>query len=132
MAKGSGSRAGGGIKSSTVRHNRFEHHGKPGRQIREAGVSQIGSNLGNHSTGSGGKKLPNAVEKVRGKERPAGSPGGVELGNSKAMSAGQGPGAGRTLYGQCGSQQPSTPNAGQDAGPKRDILREYGPDSKRR
>jgi hypothetical protein len=67
------------------------------------GVSQIGQSLGNHVTESGKKGQP--VEGLYGAKRPPGSPGGVVLGNAKALDVGKGGcGTGRTLYGQSGVQ----------------------------
>ena len=84
------SKSGGG---STSRNNVRPgmRNGQPSTRISPRGVSQIGSNMGNHSMDSGSKKLTKAVEPVR-----AGAMPDHRLGNKTAKAAGQGPGAGRT------------------------------------
>jgi hypothetical protein len=73
--------------------------GQPAREMRPAGVSQIGSSMGNHATQTG-KVLRGAVEPIAGRAKPS-----VPLGNDVALNVGKGgPGAGRTLYGQSGTQ----------------------------
>jgi hypothetical protein len=68
-------------------------------------VSQIGSSLGNKSATEGRRKV-NPVETMYQGRKPFGQPGGVVLGNEKALDVGKGgPGTGRKLYGQSGSNQ---------------------------
>jgi hypothetical protein len=77
--------------------------GKPGRQQHPGGVSQIGEGVGSHATNK--TDTGYRGDPVRGAFRPPGSPGGVKLGNEIAGNVGKGaPGAGRTLYGQSGTQ----------------------------
>ena len=93
------------------------------------GVSQIGSALGNKITERSGK-MPRdkVVERVRTDQRGI----SVPLGNTLATNVGKGgPGTGRTLYGQSGTNQTYGPVAGNPKPQGRDILREYGPDYKR-
>ena len=55
-----------------------------------------------------------------------------QLGNALATNVGKGaPGAGRTLYGQCGSQGSYGPVAGTPRPPSRDILSEFGPEKRK-
>jgi hypothetical protein len=99
----SGHRPGGGI-ASNKRVEEPVRTGVNARAIRERGVSQIGQNMGNHVT-EGRGKARGAVEPVRGALKPDGKPGGIPLGNQIATNVGAGsPGAGRELFGACGSQ----------------------------
>ena len=66
LSKGS---AGGGLGSKNVRGVGVRT-GQSREGIRERGVSQIGSSMGNHATASG-KMLRKAVEPVRGGPMPA-------------------------------------------------------------
>jgi hypothetical protein len=78
-------------------------------------VSQIGQALGNKSATGSDKKV-NPVENVYAGRLPAGGPGGIALGNAKALDVGKGgAGAGRNLYGQSGSNKtygPTNPGVG--------------------
>jgi hypothetical protein len=88
--------SGGGLGSKNV--NRVGvRTGATREGIRERGVSQIGSSLGNHSTAStaSGKILRKAVEPVRGGPMPAG--GNVPLGNQVSAETNCGPGGSRTV-----------------------------------
>jgi hypothetical protein len=122
MAK---SKAGGGIRSRVVTEKQVRY-GEHARAINERGVSQIGQNLGNHVTDR--RQVVNPVERVRGQLRPSGGPGGIPLGNETAKCQ-AGPGGGRTLYGQSGTQgmhgaaNPGAPTE------RRDILSEFGRES---
>jgi len=116
-------KAGGGI-NSRVNVSPGTRRGAPATGVRPAGVSQFGSTIGNHATGSG-KALRGGAEKYN-TATPAG--GRVPLGNEVARNVGKGgPGAGRTIH-KTGSQQgmPVTPRP---IGPTRDTLSEFGPDS---
>ena len=63
---------------------------------------------------------------------PIGTGAQVPLGNQLATNVGKGaPGAGRTLYGQCGSQGSYGPVAGTPRPPSRDILSEFGPEKRK-
>jgi hypothetical protein len=105
MAKsGNGNRKGGCI-GSKVNVEKGVRVGTRAREMNPRGVSQIGSSLGNHPTDGGGKAL-RSVEPVRRQLAPAGQPGGVPLGNEVACNVrGGGPGRGRNLWGQSGSQK---------------------------
>jgi hypothetical protein len=110
------SKAGGGINSKNVRSVPVRV-GERGCEIRPQGVSQIGSSMGDHGT-DGPKLLRKSVEPVHGAYRPAGSPGGVPLGNEVALNVGKGGvGTGRTVMrsgsqGQHGSANPGSPAPG--------------------
>jgi hypothetical protein len=104
MPKNANRKPGGGIGSKTVVEKPVRV-GTRAREMNPRGVSQIGSSLGNHPT-EGSRKALRSVEPVRGQLAPAGKPGGVPLGNEVATNVGiGGPGAGRKLYGQSGSNQ---------------------------
>jgi hypothetical protein len=116
-------RAGGGI-NSPVKASPGVRNGASATGVPPAGVSQFGSAIGNHATGSG-KALRGGAEKYS-TVGPAG--GRVPLGNEVARNVGKGgPGAGRVVM-RSGTQQgmPVTPRA---IGPTRDTLAEFGPDS---
>jgi hypothetical protein len=68
----------------------------------------------------------NPVEKLRGQQRPTGSPGSVVLGNQKALDVrGGGPGTGRDVS-KTGSQSVHGAVAGQPKAWGKDILSEFG------
>jgi hypothetical protein len=121
----SGHRPGGGINSREA-HKQGVKVGRSAIEMRPAGVSQIGSSMGNRVTNSG-RTLSGAVEPVQGKALPQGL--SVPLGNQKALDVGKGgPGAGRVLYGQSGTNKQYGPAAGSPKPQGREILREFGPD----
>ena len=124
MAKGR-SNAGGGIRSRVVTQ-RPVRVGKGATRVNERGVTQIGQSLGDHITER--RQTVDPVERVRA--GAMGGMGNVPLGNTVAKNVGKGgPGAGRTLYGQCGSQGQHGPSAPGSAPAKNtDILRQFGPD----
>jgi hypothetical protein len=109
-------RPGGGMGSRVVREVGVRN-GAPASRVSPGGVSQIGSQLGNHSTGKG-KILRGAVEPTY--QGPMGGMGSVPLGNQVATNVGAGgPGKGRVLYGQSGTNQTyGAPNPGNPT-PKR-------------
>jgi hypothetical protein len=116
---------GGGFGSKQhVRTGVRTGQSRQGKNVRA--VSQIGSSLGNHATDRAGlSKKP--VERIEG-----GRGISVPLGNELAKNVGKGgPGAGRNLYGQSGSNQVYGPVAGSPKPQGRDILNDFGPDSKR-
>ena len=93
-----------GSRSRNVKEvgNRF---GNRASVVNPRAVSQIGSQLSNHVTESG-NKVGRAAETFYTGRKPAGLPGGVPLGNEVAKNiGGGGPGTGRKLYGQSGSNQ---------------------------
>ena len=119
--------AGGGPSSKSLGVTTYFTGAKPATKISPKGVSQFGSSIGNHSTDSG-KILRGGVEATRIGMMPAGGPGGVMLGNEAALNVGKGgPGTGRTLFGQCGTQSQYGPAAGKPAPQGRPILEDFGP-----
>jgi hypothetical protein len=123
--RNSGHRAGGGI-ASNKRVEKPVRTGTPSRGVSPAGVSQIGSSMGNHVTEVGRKMNPRgAVTSSYGGKAPVNA--GAELGNANALR-GVGVGGGRTIHGT-GSQSRHGPVAGQPKPQGRDILSEFGPDS---
>ena len=86
--------------------------------------------MGNHVGGieGGGKTVGGAVEPMySGKMAGVGA---TKLGNEVALNVGSGgPGAGRTLYGQSGTNAQHGPVAGKPAPAGKDILNNFGPDS---
>jgi hypothetical protein len=71
--------------------------------INPRAVSQVGQSLGNKAS-TGNSKTVRPVEKAYVGRLPAGGPGGVPLGNQKALDVGGGgPGTGRNLWGKSGS-----------------------------
>jgi hypothetical protein len=90
---------GGGSGSRTVREVGVRNSTGP-REMNVRAVSQIGQALGNKSTDSAGRTVGKAAEVMRGRAMPA------VFGNEKALDVGAGgPGTGRKLYGQSGSQK---------------------------
>jgi hypothetical protein len=80
-----------GIQSSKLVKPGYKH-GRAASERRPAGVSQFGSALGNHATGSN-KPIPGAVEDIRGSRKPIGG----ELGNAVAERTVCGPGGSRKV-----------------------------------
>ena len=122
----SGHRPGGGIASR--QHVEIGvRTGSGSRGVRESGAVGIGLKYGSHvrgqsDTGYRGPKLHSDKS-----FQP------VKFGNEVALNVGKGGcGTGRTLYGQAGTQgthgQPASGNPQPQQG---DILRQYGPDSRR-
>jgi hypothetical protein len=105
MAKGNGNRKPAGGIGSRVNVEKPVRVGDRSRNVNERGVSQIGQQLSNHAT-EGSSKLGRAAENVYGGRAPQGGPGGVPLGNAVSLNVGAGgPGKGRNLWGQSGSQK---------------------------
>jgi hypothetical protein len=126
---GSGGKGGGpGSRSLAPKLNTY-FTGQPANRTSPGGVSQIGESLGNHVSGidGGGKTVGRAVEPMySGNLVRPGQPG---LGNAVALNVGGGgPGTGRTLFGQAGTNAQHGPAAGKPAPQGREILREFGPD----
>jgi hypothetical protein len=120
----SGNRKLGGGIGSAVNREVGIRKGAPRREISPRGVSQIGGSLGNHATDKPGE-LRRAVEPVVTGKRGI----SVPLGNEVAKNVGAGgPGAGRVLHGQSGSQGVHGPVAGQVRPQGRDILNDFGND----
>jgi hypothetical protein len=108
MAK---SKAGGGYRSKQVK-NVGVRTGQRAEEIRPAGVSQIGSSIGNKAMGHAGI-LKGGVEPVRGQQRGPTQPGGFPLGNTIAAATVCGPGGSREVM-RSGSQSQHGPvNPGQ-------------------
>jgi hypothetical protein len=123
--KSSPSRAGGGPNSRQVRQVPVRT-GSAARGTSPAGVSQIGSSMGNHVTEVGRKMNPRgAVESIYGGPGPVNA--SAELGNANALR-GVGVGGGRTVH-RSGSQGQTGPVAGSPKPQGRDILSGFGNDS---
>jgi hypothetical protein len=123
---GKGSGGGAGMNKNVSPAVKY---GQPARGRRHEAVAQIGSSQGNKAT-ERARTLKSAVERFEGAPRPAG--GGAMLGNEVAKNVqGGGPGKGRVLYGQAGSQGVHGPVAQGNPTPTRDILSSVGPESKR-
>jgi hypothetical protein len=118
--------AGGGSSSRQVREVPVRT-GRAAQEMRPKEVSQYGSALGNHPT-DGSRKLDGASEKVQGKRLPPSL--SVPLGNEIA-TRGLGVGGGREVM-RSGSQCVSGPVAGSPRPAGRDILGDFGPESKPR
>lgn len=110
MPKSNRSNAGGGPSSKQV-VNKPVKYGTPARGVSPGGVNQLGTIRSDHATDAQGKIL-------RGDRTPLyGGPGptnaGQKLGNEIATNVGKGgPGTGRTLHGQAGSQAQHGPVEG--------------------
>jgi hypothetical protein len=119
-----GHKPGGGIASKQHVQTRVRT-GTPRKRVNVAGVNQQGAMVGDHTTHKGTSTGYRGVQLFGGAGYPS------KLGNEVALNVGKGgPGAGRKVYG-CGTQGvQGSVNPGQ-ASPKRDILSEFGPDSKR-
>jgi hypothetical protein len=127
MVSRSGNQKGGGYGSrqhveTGVRTGSGSHSTRP------AGVAQIGQKQGDHvtregSTGYRGEKLHNPERNFQP----------VKFGNEVALNVGKGGcGTGRTLYGQAGTQGThGATNPGNPQPQQGDILRQYGPDSRK-
>ena len=102
MAKGnSGHKPGGGI-ASKQRVEKPVKYGEPAHRKRHEGVSRIGQAIGNKTTEH--SRLIRNVERTEGGVIPG--VGSVKLGNELAKNVGKGgPGTGRNLYGQAGTQK---------------------------
>ncbi len=111
------SKAGGGINSNQRREIGMRQ-GAPRRAVSVKGASRIGSSMGNKATEKSGA-LRGAVEPVMNAGRAISAP----LGNAVALNvAGGGPGKGRNLYGQSGSQAQHGAPAGQPRPQGRGIM----------
>jgi hypothetical protein len=92
--------SGGGGYGSRPHTEQSVKTGSGSKSTRPAGVAQIGSSVGDHvtrvgSTGYRGEKLHNPERNAQF----------APFGNRVALNVGKGgPGTGRTLYGQSGSQ----------------------------
>jgi hypothetical protein len=123
----SGHRPGGGI-ASTQHVKTSVKTGAGSFNARPAGVAQLGYSVGDHATHSG-KSTGYRGEKLHG-------PDGrnfqkVPFGNEKALDVkGGGPGPGREIY-KTGTQTTHGPVAGSAPARSRDILSQFGPESKR-
>jgi hypothetical protein len=98
-------------------------YGNRASVVNPRAVSQIGSQLSNHVTESGGK-VGRAAETFYTGRKPAGLPGGVPLGNEIA-TRGLGVGGGRKLYGQSGTNcvyGPTNPGVPENRPRGRDTL----------
>ena len=103
---------GGGPKSRQITERPVKT-GTGSRGTRPAGVAMLGTMQGDHSTAHGGAPTGYKGERLHNDRNF--SP--VKFGNEVALNVGKGgPGAGRTLHGQSGSQgchgQPAQGSAG--------------------
>jgi hypothetical protein len=122
-----GNKPGGGLGSRVV-NPQGVRNGTPARGISPGAVSQIGEAIGNKVTAEIGGKISYRGEDYLVGKTPAG--GAVPLGNQIATNVGKGgPGAGREVF-KCGSQGQSGPVRSPITTGK-DILNEFGPNSKR-
>jgi hypothetical protein len=132
MPKNGNRRAGGGI-GSRVNVEKPVRVGDRSRNVNPRSVSQIGQSLGNKATDSGGKTVRNPTETFYGGRAPQGGPGGIPLGNAKALDVGGGGvGKGRDYVSKSGSNCVHGPVTGTPRPQGRDILNDFGPDSKPR
>jgi hypothetical protein len=117
---------GSGGGRSKVRSGQAPKTGAANRAVSPLAVSRLGEHVGNHSMDKG--NLPYHREPLFAGRAHT----GAALGNDLATNVGKGsPGAGRTVY-RIGCQATHGAPA-QGTMPKpRDILSEYGPESKRR
>src|SRR5262249_8008922 len=95
--------AGGGFGSN--KHVRVQvHYGQQSKGRNPRAVSQIGQLLGNHATEH--TKSMSKAGVIERMDHPAPTAAGIRLGNEVAGNVGVGgPGKGRTLYGQSGSNK---------------------------
>ena len=122
------SNAGGGFGSRVVVEKPVRT-GKGGRGVSPAGVSQIGSQMGNHAT-ERPQLLTKSVIDIYGGPTPAGNT--VPFGNAKALDVGKGGvGTGREIIGKSGTQgMHGKPNPGNPMpGRGTDLIGQFGPDS---
>jgi hypothetical protein len=95
-------RSGGGSSSRNVVEKPVRV-GDRSKNVNVRAVSQVGQALGNKAGTDLGRKV-NPVEATYKGRAPAAGPGGVVLGNQKSLDVGGGgPGKGRNLYGQSGT-----------------------------
>jgi len=106
MAQGN-HRPGGGLHSKNVVHPGYRH-GDQRREVKRAGVAQLGQKKGNHITHAGGQRLDySGVPIFGGQGYPS------KLGNRVAVETTCGPGGSRTVM-RSGSQgTQGAPNPGQ-------------------
>jgi hypothetical protein len=99
--------------------------GDRSKNVNVRAVSQVGQSLGNKAGTDLGRKV-NPTEVTYKGRAPAGDPGGIPLGNQKSLDVGGGgPGKGRNLYGQSGTNQqygPAAPAMGTPRPRGRDTL----------
>ena len=103
--------------------------GSGSKGTRPAGVAMFGQMQGTHTTN---RRTESDYRGERLHNDKSFQP--VPFGNAVALNVGKGgPGAGRTLYGQSGSQGcHGQPAAGNAPAKNTDILRQFGPDYKPR
>jgi hypothetical protein len=117
----SGHRPGGGIASRNVTHRNAPKREPRPRAINPSAVNQLGNLLGDHITNK-------ATTGYRGEELVRGKGYSGPIGPTDNVAA-CGVGGGRDVH-KTGSQG-MTGSGGAPKPAGRDILREYGPDSKR-
>ena len=115
-----GHRAGGGIASKNVRHVSAPKS-EPRAHARNPGaVAQYGAHPGSHVT--------DRSESTRYRGEPDFTRSGYSPPQGPTSFSNVGPGGGRKIYGSGSQQQYGSGGPPKPAG--RDILTEYGPDSK--
>jgi hypothetical protein len=97
-----GGGAGGGPGSKSLARVNQYFTGQPSTRVSPKGVSQLGSSMGNHATGSS-RVLPNPGTPL--KAGAFGGPGSTELGNSCAVGTVCKPGGSRTIHPTAGQAQ---------------------------
>jgi hypothetical protein len=120
----SGIGSGGGYKMNKHRDTRAPKAEPRPRAINPSAVHQLGNMLGDHTTHSKTGTGYRGEELVRGKGY-SGPVGPTD--NVKAV----GVGGGRTIYSCATQDQHGAPAPGNPPAKNRDILGEYGPESKR-
>ena len=114
--------SGGGITSNKLVHPNVRTGPASSNKMDPRGVSQYGYSPGSTMSKTGAFTTKNSAVPVNAGTMPQ-----VEVGSKVALNVGKGGvGAGRTLYGQGGTQQMhGAPVQGQSPG-RRDILSEFG------
>jgi hypothetical protein len=116
-----GHQPGGGSRSRQV-VSKPGRVGQPAERVHQGGAGQIGVAQGSHVMDRR-KDSPYRGDPLLGSPRPVGGPGAVKLGNQVALNVGAGgPGKGRTLYGQSGSNQQYGSPAGNAPAKGREII----------
>jgi hypothetical protein len=119
-------------RNQGIRSNKLTHPGvrtgQRATKINPKGVAQYGTSRGNHATNRSAL-LTGDVEPVRLGKKPAGSPGGVVLGNEAALRASgskAGPGCDRTIL-RSGGQGTHGPVAPGNPPPAGELFPGFGP-----
>jgi hypothetical protein len=117
---------GGGIQSRVNKEVPIRT-GSAAKVVNPGGSDQLGQALG--AMRDGNNHILNKAHTTPLYGGNLAGPGSTPLGNSLVNNVGSGgPGAGRTLYGQSGSQGMQGPPAPGNPPGRRDILSEFGPE----